>query len=47
MVGPGEAVAGEGVMHGVIWRHREGNAVGGFGAGEGEAAAGGCGINGV
>jgi hypothetical protein len=38
LVGPGEGVASEGVVDGVIGGDGEGNAVGGLGAREGEAA---------
>nr|GMC90626.1 hypothetical protein PanWU01x14_089310 [Ipomoea batatas] len=45
VVGPVEAVAVEGVLDGVVGGHREGNAVGGFGARERKAAAGGGGVD--
>lgn len=43
VVGPQEAVAVEGVVNGVVGGDGEGNAVGGLGAREGEAAAAGVG----
>lgn len=41
MVSPGDAVAIEGVVDGVVGSHSEGDAIGGLGAREGETAAGG------
>ena len=45
VVGPREGVTVEGIMEGVIRSDGEGDTVGGFGAREGEAAAGGGGVD--